>query len=127
MDFELRGMISASPSERKPLRPYATPTPPSPTFLMSTPYASPTPLPGSTSTLELGGLPTHVSCLRYADRVFLSVTQLGSFGTLVAASSLRTPDGHVEPVTRVLLGERGDDMVIVAALRLLAAIECVGG
>ena len=89
--------------------------------------ASPCPLPGSSATFDLCGVPTQVSCLRYADRVFLSVTQLASFGSLIAAASVRTADGHAEPTTRVLLGDRGDDLATVAALRLLAAIECVQG
>jgi hypothetical protein len=80
------------------------------------------PTAGWSGALELEGAPAAVTCARYADRVFLAVTQGGSFGTLVAASTAQHPDGALEPHVRVLLGDREDDYVQLAATRLQEAV-----
>jgi len=75
--------------------------------------------------LDLAGAPAAVSCLRYADRVFLSVTSpgAGGFGTLVAAAVTPHPDGALETHVRVLLGDRDDALAEVAARRLQGAVQ----
>jgi len=72
-------------------------------------------------TATLGGQPTTVCCQRYADYLFLVVTQLPTFGTLVEARAVRSLDGKESVTIRTLLGERDSD---IAALCARVALEC---
>lgn len=75
----------------------------------------------------LPGAPTRVFAHRYADRVLLSITQRESFGTLAAVACAAHPDGHVETHVRVLLGDREDEWLLLAATRLGELVLCVRG
>jgi hypothetical protein len=72
-------------------------------------------------TATLGGQPTTICCQRYADYLFLVVTQLPTFGTLVEARAVRSLDGKESVTIRTLLGERDSD---IAALCARVALEC---
>jgi hypothetical protein len=82
-------------------------------------------LPGGTVSAVLAGSATRVTCLRYADRVFLSLAQREAFGALLAATTTVHPDGHHEPSVRVLLGDRDDDLALLVATRVQQAVLCV--
>jgi hypothetical protein len=81
-------------------------------------------LPGTVSAV-LAGSATRVTCLRYGDRVFLSLAQREAFGALLAATTTVHPDGHHEPSVRVLLGDRDDDLALLVATRVQQAVLCV--
>lgn len=47
---------------------------------------------GQEAVAVFGGVETKVICIRYADRVFLTITQLPTFGTLVSARNVGAID-----------------------------------
>ena len=80
-------------------------------------------LPATTEfTAELGGAATKICCQRYSDSLFLIVTQLPAFGTLVEARAARGADGRETVSVRTLLGERDCD---VAALCARMVLDCM--
>lgn len=86
------------------------------------------PVPGTSEQFDLGdNNTTSITCIQYVDRTFLSITQGGSFGTLIAASTETHPDGACEVHLRTLLGNREDDFANLAATKIQAAnllVEC---
>jgi hypothetical protein len=70
-------------------------------------------------TATVRGHPTSIFFQPFSDRVFLSVTQAGSFGALIEARVDSRVDGIEEASSRVLLGPRDDDFAALAARRLL--------
>jgi hypothetical protein len=78
--------------------------------------------PAHALTAELGGLPTRICCQLYSDYIFLVVSQLPTFGTLVESRATRNLDGKETVSIRTLLGERDNDIVALCARVVL---ECV--
>ena len=72
-------------------------------------------------TISLRGIPTTLVCQRFSDRLFLIVSQLPAFGTLLEARVDSRIDGTEAPSVRVLLGARDDDFALLCARR---ALEC---
>ncbi len=70
----------------------------------------------------MGGLATQFCCQRYSDYLFLVVTQLPTFGTLVESRATSSLDGKETVSIRTLLGERDSD---IAALCARVVLECV--
>jgi hypothetical protein len=77
----------------------------------------------SLHTITLLGFPTTVFFQRFADRLFLVVTQLPTFGALLEARVDSRVDGAEEASSRVLLGPRDDDFATLAARRLLESFR----
>ena len=73
---------------------------------------------GAAETIELDGVVTHVTCIEYSDRIFLSISQRNSFGVLMSVSTTQYPDGVEEQIARVLLGEREEDFMNLAGQRI---------
>lgn len=73
-------------------------------------------------TASVGGLATQFCCQRYSDYLFLVVTQLPTFGTLVESRATSNLDGKETVSIRTLLGERDSD---IAALCARVVLECV--
>lgn len=78
--------------------------------------------PAHALTAELGGLPTRICCQLYSDYIFLVVSQLPTFGTLVESRATRNLDGKETVSIRTLLGERDNDIVALCARVVL---ECI--
>jgi uncharacterized membrane protein YgcG len=72
-------------------------------------------------TAPLGGHPTTFCCQRFADCLFLVVTQVPTFGTLVEARATLSLDGKESVSIRTVLGERDND---IAALCARVALDC---
>ncbi|TYZ56941.1 hypothetical protein PybrP1_003194 [[Pythium] brassicae (nom. inval.)] len=68
---------------------------------------------------EINGVPTEFAVTIFADRVFIVVTQLGTFGTLVEAHQKDTISGRFQPDIHVRLGRRDDPLLLVYARQFL--------
>ncbi|CEG41393.1 Uncharacterized conserved protein [Plasmopara halstedii] len=67
----------------------------------------------------INGLPTDFAVSIFADRVFIAVTQLGTFGTLLEAYQKDTISGKLQSDIHVRLGRRDDPLLLVYARQLL--------
>ncbi|KAE9036457.1 hypothetical protein PR003_g7206 [Phytophthora rubi] len=68
---------------------------------------------------EIDGVPTDIAVSIFADRVFIVVTQLGTFGTLVEAHQKDSISGKLQPDIHVRLGRRDDPLLLVYARQFL--------
>ncbi|KAG1688608.1 hypothetical protein DVH05_003534 [Phytophthora capsici] len=64
-------------------------------------------------------VPTDIAVSIFADRVFIAVTQLGTFGTLVEAQQKDSISGKLQPDIHVRLGRRDDPLLLVYARQFL--------
>lgn len=63
----------------------------------------------------------------YDDRVFVCVTELPAFGTLIHASVVVHPDGAVEFSIKTLLGERDEDLYTLLARQVVERVHRTRG
>ncbi|KAL3667050.1 hypothetical protein V7S43_007993 [Phytophthora oleae] len=68
---------------------------------------------------DINGVPTDIAVSLFADRVFIAVTQLGTFGTLVEAQQKDSISGKLQPDIHVRLGRRDDPLLLVYARQFL--------
>ncbi|KAF1331278.1 hypothetical protein FI667_g4392, partial [Globisporangium splendens] len=71
------------------------------------------------ATADINGVATDIAVTIFADRLFIAVTQLGTFGTLVEAHQKDTISGKFQPDIRVRLGRRDDPLLLVYARQFL--------
>jgi proteasome assembly chaperone 3 len=77
----------------------------------------------SAFVLDVEGQCVDIVVTVYADRVFVVVTELPSFGTLIQATPEVYPDGAVEFKIKTLLGDRDeDDFVMLLARRIVESV-----
>ncbi|KAG7382375.1 Proteasome assembly chaperone 3 [Phytophthora pseudosyringae] len=68
---------------------------------------------------DINGVPTDIAVSIFADRVFIAVTQLGTFGTLVEAHQKDSISGKLQPDIHIRLGRRDDPLLLVYARQFL--------
>ncbi|KAF4027988.1 Proteasome assembly chaperone 3 [Phytophthora infestans] len=68
---------------------------------------------------DINGVPTDIAVSIFADRVFIAVTQLGTFGTLVEAYQKDSISGKFQPDIHIRLGRRDDPLLLVYARQFL--------
>ncbi|KAF1792445.1 Proteasome assembly chaperone 3 [Phytophthora cactorum] len=68
---------------------------------------------------DINGVPTDIAVSIFADRVFVAVTQLGTFGTLVEAHQKDSISGKFQPDIHIRLGRRDDPLLLVYARQFL--------
>uniref|UniRef100_K3WMM2 Uncharacterized protein n=1 Tax=Globisporangium ultimum (strain ATCC 200006 / CBS 805.95 / DAOM BR144) TaxID=431595 RepID=K3WMM2_GLOUD len=68
---------------------------------------------------DIHGVATDIAVTIFADRLFIAVTQLGTFGTLVEAHQKDTISGKFQPDIHVRLGRRDDPLLLVYARQFL--------
>ena len=67
--------------------------------------------------------PAELTCTVYADRIFVSVAQLPSLGTLISATATKHIDDTVTYEFKTLLGSReGDEWLGLIARRVLESV-----
>ena len=71
----------------------------------------------------INGVHTEIVVTGYADRVNVLVTQLGSPGTILHASSEKSADGERRYEVKVLLGRRDDPLLAVYARQLIQRVD----
>ncbi|GAB9466993.1 hypothetical protein Gpo141_00004353 [Globisporangium polare] len=67
----------------------------------------------------INGVATDIAVTVFADRVFIAVTQVGTFGTLIEAHQKDTISGKFQPDIHVRLGRRDDPLLLVYARQFL--------
>ncbi|CAI5736907.1 unnamed protein product [Hyaloperonospora brassicae] len=72
-----------------------------------------------TDRKEINGVSTDLAVTIFADRVFIAVTQLGTFGTLIEARQKESISGKLQPDIHVRLGRRDDPLLLVYARQFL--------
>ncbi|CAH0516940.1 unnamed protein product [Peronospora belbahrii] len=68
---------------------------------------------------EINGVQTDIAVSIFVDRVFIVVTQLGTFGTLVEAKQNDSINGKFQSDIHVRLGRRDDPLLLVYARQFL--------
>ncbi|ETL98004.1 hypothetical protein L917_04840 [Phytophthora nicotianae] len=68
---------------------------------------------------DINGVSTDIAVSIFVDRVFIAVTQLGTFGTLVEAHQKDSISGKFQPDIHVRLGRRDDPLLLVYARQFL--------
>ncbi|RLN52701.1 hypothetical protein BBJ29_002800 [Phytophthora kernoviae] len=68
---------------------------------------------------DINGVPTDIAVSIFVDRVFIVVTQLGTFGTLVEAQQKDSISGKFQPDIHIRLGRRDDPLLLVYARQFL--------
>uniref|UniRef100_M4BMM1 Uncharacterized protein n=1 Tax=Hyaloperonospora arabidopsidis (strain Emoy2) TaxID=559515 RepID=M4BMM1_HYAAE len=86
---------------------------------MTTEATVPVKLRTRTDRKEINGIPTDLAVSIFADRVFIAVTQFGTFGTLVEARQKESISGKLQPDIHVRLGRRDDPLLLVYARQFL--------
>uniref|UniRef100_A0AAV1UDQ2 Proteasome assembly chaperone 3 n=1 Tax=Peronospora matthiolae TaxID=2874970 RepID=A0AAV1UDQ2_9STRA len=86
---------------------------------MTTEATVPAKLHTRTDRKEINGVLTDLAVSIFADRVFIAVTQLGTFGTLVEARQKESISGKLQPDIHVRLGRRDDPLLLVYARQFL--------
>lgn len=65
-------------------------------------------------SVNICGIPTKIVRIDYNDRVFVTITQLQAFGTLISIEPDITTEGHLSFNTRILLGKREEEADIMS-------------
>ncbi|RHY47958.1 hypothetical protein DYB26_013553 [Aphanomyces astaci] len=68
---------------------------------------------------EINGVETTLIVSEFSDRIFVAVTQLGTFGTILEATSKENMNGNLHVDISVRLGKRDDPLLLVYARQFL--------
>ncbi|RHZ15869.1 hypothetical protein DYB37_011283 [Aphanomyces astaci] len=68
---------------------------------------------------EINGVDTTLIVSEFSDRIFVAVTQLGTFGTILEATSKENMNGNLHVDISVRLGKRDDPLLLVYARQFL--------
>ncbi|KAF0695043.1 Aste57867_14101 [Aphanomyces stellatus] len=70
-------------------------------------------------TADINGVETTIIVSEFSDRIFLAVTQVGTFGTIIEASSKENLNGNSHVDISIRLGKRDDPLLLVYARQFL--------
>jgi proteasome assembly chaperone 3 len=71
------------------------------------------------STVEVEGITTEISTCFFKDYIFVIITQINKFGTIMKASVQNKSDGGVIYNVSTLLGKRDDPLLMIYARQLI--------
>lgn len=87
------------------------------------------PLPGfenqahSSISVREGTVHTDIVCTAYADRIFVVITQINKFGTIIQADSESKADGEKIYQISTVMGKRDDPLLHIYARQIIERIS----
>ncbi|KDO21570.1 hypothetical protein SPRG_13381 [Saprolegnia parasitica CBS 223.65] len=70
-------------------------------------------------TKDINGIATTLIVSEFSDRLFIAATQLGTFGTILEATSTESFNGNASANIVIRLGKRDDPLLLVYARQFL--------
>ena len=75
------------------------------------------------SIVTVGDITTQILCSSFSDNLFIVITQLDKFGTILKATSIDKIDGGQTFHVQTLMGKRDDPLLIVYARQLVERLR----
>mmetsp|Transcript_8840 Transcript_8840/g.19968 ORF Transcript_8840/g.19968 Transcript_8840/m.19968 type:complete len:173 (-) Transcript_8840:313-831(-) len=75
------------------------------------------------TALKIDGVHTEIVTQAFADRIFITLTQINKIGTLIFAKAEESSPGVKQYDTQILLGRRDDPLLVLYARQLIEQIS----